>query len=162
MSMFKKIMAAIDFSDYSPSTLRYAAALAQDQGASLVLINVINQRDVDAIKAAQAYADILPVDEFLAKSRRERLESLDKMIQDARCQALPHEKLIRIGTPCEEILEAVKETGADLVVMGTKGRTNLANTLFGSTAEKVFRRALVPVLSVRGKEHADLLCKLPA
>jgi nucleotide-binding universal stress UspA family protein len=162
MSMFKKIVAAIDFSDYSAATLRYAASLAQDQGASLVLVNVINQRDVDAIKAAQAYADILPVEEFLAKSRRERLEALDKMIAEARCQAVPYEKVIRIGIPYEEILALVKQNGADLIVMGTKGRTNLANTLFGSTAEKVFRRSLVPVLSVRGQEHADLLCKLPA
>ncbi|MFH1058638.1 MAG: universal stress protein [Pseudomonadota bacterium] len=162
MSMFKKIVAAIDFSDYSAATLRYAASLAQDQGASLVLVNVINQRDVDAIKSAQAYADILPVDEFLARTRKERLEGLEKMLQEAHCQAVPHEKVLRIGIPYEEILAAVKESGADLVVMGTKGRTNLASTLFGSTAEKVFRRALVPVLSVRGQEHADLLCKLPA
>ncbi len=162
MGLIKKILVAVDFSDYSPGTLRYAAALASEQGAALVLVNVINQRDVDAIRSAQAYADILTVDEFLAKTRRERLEGLDRLLREAQCQALPHESVLKVGVPHEEILAAISETGADLVVMGTKGRTNLTSTLFGSTAEKVFRRSPVPVLSVRGPEHADLVCKLSA
>lgn len=162
MGLIKKILVAVDFSDYSPATLRYAASLASEQGAALVLVNIINQRDVDAIRSAQAYADILTVDEFLAKTRRERLEGLESLLREAQCQALPHESVLRVGIPHEEILAAIAETGSDLVIMGTKGRTNLSSTLFGSTAEKVFRRSPVPVLSVRGPEHADLVCKLSA
>ncbi len=162
MGAIKKILVAIDFSDYSPATLRYAASLAQDVRAELLLVNVINQRDVEAIRSVQAYTDILPVEEFLAKSKAERLEKLEALLKESQCQAVPHKNLLRVGVPPQQILEAIGEYKADLVVMGTKGRTNLTQTLFGSTAEKVFRRSPVPVLSVRGEEHMDLVCRLQA
>jgi nucleotide-binding universal stress UspA family protein len=58
------------------------------------------------------------------------------------------------GTPFLEILRMAKEKNVELIVVGTHGRTGLDHVLFGSTAEKVVRRAPCPVLSVRlpGKE----------
>jgi nucleotide-binding universal stress UspA family protein len=65
--------------------------------------------------------------------------------------------IFRVGLPYEEILKTIVDEKASMIVMGTKGRSNLTGTLFGTTAEKVFRRATCPVLSVRGPEH----CRLP-
>jgi len=64
------------------------------------------------------------------------------------------ECLIVHGTPFLEILRTAKEKNVELIVVGTHGRTGLDHVLFGSTAEKVVRRAPCPVLSVRlpGKE----------
>ena len=53
------------------------------------------------------------------------------------------------GVPFEEILKCIDVERVDLVIMGNKGRSNLASTLFGSTAEKVFKYSNVPVVSVR-------------
>lgn len=64
--------------------------------------------------------------------------------------------VFRVGLPYEEIAKAAKEESIDLLVMGTKGRSNLAGTLLGTTAEKVFRHASCPVVSVRSPEHCRL------
>jgi nucleotide-binding universal stress UspA family protein len=59
---------------------------------------------------------------------------------------------LREGTPVEEILNAARETSADLIVMGTHGRTGLPHVLLGSVAERVVRSAQCPVLTVRAKK----------
>lgn len=159
MNDIKKILVALDFSDYSLPTLAYAAGLAREVGAELLLVNVINQRDVDAINNAAVFTDVVNADEFVLKSRQERLAALEALISQAQCQDLACTRQVRVGVPWAAIVEAVTENQADLVVMSTKGRTNLAHALFGSTAEKVFRRSPVPVLSLRGQEHAELLAK---
>ncbi|MEW6264596.1 MAG: universal stress protein [Thermodesulfobacteriota bacterium] len=160
MDVLRKIMVAIDFSDYSLPTLRYGLALAQDTHAAVTVVSVINERDVAAIRSVQAYTDRLSVEGYIQNQKDERSRKVDELVRQTGCAGVTVEKVFRVGVPAAEILEAVKEAGADLVVVGTKGRTNLAGHLFGSVAEKVFRRSPVPVLSVRGEEHAEMVCKL--
>jgi nucleotide-binding universal stress UspA family protein len=158
MGTIQKIMAAVDFSEYSPATLRYAASLAGSLNAILVVANVINHRDVEAIRAVEDEALGLSVEKFIAGRQQERETEIDRLLQETGCQDLKVVRIFQVGVPWVELLEIVKNQGVDLVVMGTKGRTNIVNTLFGSTAEKVFRRCPVPVLSVRGKEQETIAC----
>jgi universal stress protein A len=61
--------------------------------------------------------------------------------------------VLRIGRAPDEIVAVARETGADLIVISTHGRSGLAHVLLGSTAEKVARQAPCPVLIVREKER---------
>lgn len=63
------------------------------------------------------------------------------------------QQLIQLGNPAERILARAEEYGADLIVMGTRGRSGLAHVLIGSVAEGVLRRSRRPVLVVPGRAH---------
>lgn len=158
MQPIKKIMVAIDFSEYSKPTLMYAAFLAKALNAALVVVNVINQRDVDVIHRVEVEGIGMTAEHYIDLQKIDRLATTDQLLKEAGCLDLKPKKIFRVGTPWVEVLEVVKEQRVDLVVIGTKGRSNITNTLFGSTAEKVYRRCGVPVLSVRGKEHEDIVC----
>jgi nucleotide-binding universal stress UspA family protein len=69
---------------------------------------------------------------------------------------VPFEKIVAEGNPSEEILRRSSESGIDLLVMGSIGRTGIEKIMLGSVAEKVVRNSRVPVLIVPGKSNLKI------
>lgn len=154
MHKAKKIMAACDFSEYAPRVVSYAIDLAKELKATLIVVNIINQRDVDMIQKVAAEFSDFNAAKYLADQERERLELMDNLIDAAGGTGLDLHKVIRVGVPFRALLQVIEDQGADMLVMGTKGRGNLAGMLFGSTAEKVFRHCPIPLLSIRAEKNS--------
>jgi nucleotide-binding universal stress UspA family protein len=142
---FKRILCAIDFSEHSTRALTFALSLAQQAEAHLTLAHVLEPIADENLEvyAGHTVGELRP--ELEARSR-ERLRAA--VPEDARNWCEPDE-LIVYGRPWEAILEAVKTTQSNLLVMGVHGRSVVDLALFGSTTNHVVRAARCPVLVIR-------------
>ena len=152
MSKVKKIMVAVDFSEYSQKIADHAGRLAEGLGAELIFVNVINQRDIDMVKHVTMYTDKISVKDYVDGLKADRTEQMQRLLTETNCSRIPNRFLIKKGVPFAKLVETAKEEKADMVVMGTKGRGNIAGMLFGSQAEKMFRHCPVPLLSIRERD----------
>jgi nucleotide-binding universal stress UspA family protein len=131
MIHISKILYATDFSSYSNQAYFHAVALAEKHGAALAIVYVYT--------APSAGSGGRGEDE--RSYWRKQLEQIRPV--DAR---IPVRHVLLEGDPASQIVRYATETGADLIVMGTHGRTGLERLLMGSVAEKVMRDALCSVL----------------
>jgi len=141
----KNILVPVDFSDYSKNALQYAADFAKQFGAKLFLVYVIEPivypADFSMGQVALPDIDV----NFNTKAKSE-LENLEKTKISSEVKS---EVIIRTGKPFVEIIECAAEINADLIIIATHGHTGVEHLLFGSTAEKVVRKAPCPVLTLR-------------
>jgi nucleotide-binding universal stress UspA family protein len=132
------ILHPTDFSEPSRYAFELACNLARGLSARLVLVHV------GTPPAVVGHAVLMPV---LAKEQEELEERLQQLTASDGNLGVEHR--FEQGDPASEILRVAHESRADLIVMGTHGRTGLGRLLMGSVAEQVVRQALCPVLTVR-------------
>jgi nucleotide-binding universal stress UspA family protein len=139
-----RILVPSDFGPPSAAALDYALGLASAVGASVTLFHAY---EIPVIGVPDGTFVATPEMVSRIQSSAERALETALHQHDGEAEA-PLDSMLREGRPWEAILEAAREVGADLIVMGTHGRHGLVRTLLGSVTEKVVRTSAVPVLVV--------------
>ncbi len=150
MINFKLILCPVDFSTTSTHALETAIELATELNAKIHLVHVYQYPSFSLPEADLA----TPIDLSIQEGYVERLESqlakLKKKYTDDALNII-NTTLVE-GVPYVEIIHTAKEINADLIIVGTHGRTGLSHMLLGSVAERVVRSSTIPVLSVPNKD----------
>lgn len=144
---YQHILVAIDESPISYAAVEQAKCLVQDLQAKLTIMSVIAVDPfvgVDFYKVAPAITDYFMQAESHAQNRLNEIQA-----NLARENLSAQVKLIRGVTPSEGIIHVADEVGADLIMMGSHGRTGLQKLMLGSVAQNVLTQSPIPVLIVK-------------
>ncbi len=143
----RTIVVPVDFSPSADEARAWAVDLARRYDAELIVTHT------GPPVAWPASPDgIMTVTDIVESTRRELAISLEGLRASIEAAGVRARSRMLDGIPATEISRLAREAGADLVVMGTHGRTGLKHALLGSVAEKVVRTAPCPVLTVRMRE----------
>lgn len=149
--MISTILIPSDGSKTSQKAAAYAVDLAKQLRASVIALSVIDKRLFmgQTIPAAKSTKQITePVEDYLRSVAEEYLGEVKKLCDK---NGVDVTLSIRIGYPVEEILKEAKKTKADLIVMGSRGRSALSATVLGSVSYGIIHNdKSIPVLIVRG------------
>ena len=148
--MFQRILCATDFSESAEAAWEVAIELAKVHRAALVLVHVFVEPPVYPEMPGPSILEIWE------EQRQWVVGELDRRASSAAMPAGQVRAVLKTGTPAEGVVEAAAETSADLVVVGTHGRTGLERVFLGSVAERIVRSAPCAVLTVkpRARERA--------
>ena len=148
MEMVKKIMIALDFSEHSDFARAFASDIVHTLGTEIVLLNVINRIEVKAIQKISDTLDTFSIEDYIKNQEKERSEKMEQLISDLKIKDFSYKTLVRHGIPFEEILKVIDEEKIDLLILGTKGRSKLADLFLNPTSEQIFRHCTIPVLNL--------------
>ena len=129
---FERILCPTDFSEFSDAANWYATVLAATTGAEIVYVHVVYPELLGGIDSEE---------KAIENDMQRRIGPLKEGI---RCSWK-----VRYGNPSREIIQAAEEMPADLIVMGTHGRTGARHLLHGSVATHVLKHATCPVLTIK-------------
>lgn len=140
--MYDTVLIPTDGSDESQAAIDQGIALADQLGASVHGLSIVPKGPHSAMKR----------DELRAEPQEEARESIQLVETAAERASIDVTSDVREGVPQEAILEYAAEIGADMIVIGTVGRTGIDHVLLGSVAEEVVRNSPIPVVTVQPTE----------
>src|SRR5262245_54405519 len=133
------ILHPTDFSQYARQAFEFAAALARDYNAKLMIVHVHPTPVIGVLNGVMPFPTEVPHEDLMKELHAMTAPQVDV------------EYLLREGDPVNEIVRIANGVAADLIVMGTHGRGLLSRIFMGSVADGVLRKASCPVLTVRGR-----------
>lgn len=143
----KNIVVAVDFSNATPGVLEMGVQLAKSFGASLRIFHVIEPEP--SYTAYGFTPDEFPaMNAFQEEAKRRAALKLEQLLATVQVDVPEATSQLSEGSPLHSLLEYVKKSGADFVVLGSHGHGVIASLLLGSVAEGMVRKAFVPTLVV--------------
>lgn len=139
--VYQKVLISVDNSEISSKVAEYGLKLASQLGANIAIVFV-----ADIEKANIDYETGRVPQHQIVKLEKEANAAIDRIIQEF--PNVTFERYIPAGIPSKEILNIANNWKADLIVMGTHGKTGLKRLLMGSTAENTLRSSNIPILIV--------------
>jgi nucleotide-binding universal stress UspA family protein len=136
----ERILYATDFSRQSNDALPYALSLARRYGSTLFAVHVVSLVPFQLSNATLEWQAIA------AQAVREAEQAMAGL--EPQIKGVPHELVLRKGDVWRELSTVAQDKDIDLVIVGTHGRLRASKLLMGSVAEKIFRQASCPVLTV--------------
>jgi nucleotide-binding universal stress UspA family protein len=148
MARIRRILHPSDFSRASGAAFARAVEMAKTNRAELLVVHVLTPI---IPMVGDGYVSPKVYEEIEATAHAQAQAELDKLLVKAKKAGVRVKGLLMEGVPHEQIVRAARSKQADLVVIGTHGRTGLAKFFLGSVAGRVVSTATCPVLTVRGK-----------
>jgi nucleotide-binding universal stress UspA family protein len=148
MSRIRRILHPTDFSRASAAAYRRAVDMAKGNRAELLLVHVLTPA---VPLVGDGYVSPKVYEDMASAARAYGQKHLDALVRKARKAGTRARSLLLEGVPHERIAQAARSRKADLVVIGTHGRTGFAKLFLGSVASRVLAVTPCPVLTVRGK-----------
>lgn len=140
-----RILVTTDGSENSLSAVKFAAKLSASMG-SRERLTVVSVHDDTALRHASQYVGKPEVDDYLHDKSKEELQPALNALDAA---GIEYEQAILVGHVSEEIVKLADSGNYDMIVMGSKGRSGIADLLIGSVAQRVLATARQPVLLVK-------------
>ena len=135
----QNILLATDFAPCSRAAVPYALAIARQRGAKLYAAHVLSP---------DSYTFVTPENWGALAEQKGEQHQMDIALLEAHLRGVPHQVLSPVGDVVDVIARLIRDHDIDLLVLGTHGRTGLPKLFMGSAAERIFRQASCPVLTV--------------
>lgn len=149
MSRIRTILHPTDFSRASAPAFKRALQMAKDNRAQLLILHVV--APASPMLMTDGYVPPKVYDDMEAAARAEAQKQLRRLVEKAKHSGVRVKPILLEGIAHERIIQAARSRKADLVVIGTHGRTGFARFFLGSVASRVLAISPCPVLTVRGK-----------